>query len=258
MAQEQKPNLLIQIHDLINEAFDLEEFRELCLHLEVKYDNLRGETLSARIHDLVQQQKRQGKLDNLLHWCGHLRPNIEWPKPAAPVASNPTLAPVTVPQPKPHQIPVWGWAVAVVVLSSLLLGGVWALLPDSGGENEGNATATSALIAAAESDTPTPTVTRTAAPEPTNTRQPTSAPTDEPTVPPTHAAIPTPTAPPTPDIGSTRIRLTDEAVMVFVPVGEFMMGNDDGKADEYPLHPVYFVGCYSAFGETTKDDDYNR
>jgi hypothetical protein len=48
MAQEQKPNLLIQIHDLINEAFDLDEFRELCLHLEFKYDNLRGETLSAR------------------------------------------------------------------------------------------------------------------------------------------------------------------------------------------------------------------
>lgn len=104
MAQEQKPNLLIQIHDLINDAFDLEEFRELCLYLEVKYDNLRGETLSARIHDLVQRQNRQGKLDNLLHFCAYLRPNSKWPEPSAPMALNAAPAPVTMSPRNPRQI----------------------------------------------------------------------------------------------------------------------------------------------------------
>lgn len=435
MAQEQKPNVLIQIHDLINDAFDLDEFRELCLHLEVKYDNLRGETLSARIHDLVQQQNRQGKLDNLLHYCAYLRPNTPWPDPTAPVTLTAAPAAITAPQRNPRQIflshagqdaefahqlahdlerhgwqvwiapdsihpgedwvqainrglaesgiflltltpaavhspwvhsetnvaiglqhqkalrfipldvkpatppplwqayqwipfqsnykvglerllqaiepakvaqvdglyrqmqqasgrrqwalvqslgaqigalypdyrdteaqvalaqqaeareqqqeaeaaalygrlqaamtaadwttalalaneieslapgfrdvrqlaarahqgqrqnrrktrrqwlrqlPVWGWVVAVVVLSGLLLGGVWALLPDGGGENVGNVTAT-----------------------------------------------------PTPSIGSTRIRPVDEAIMVFVPAGEFMMGSEDRDNDEKPLHAVY-------------------
>ncbi|HRQ37989.1 MAG TPA: SUMF1/EgtB/PvdO family nonheme iron enzyme [Chloroflexota bacterium] len=482
MAQEQKPNLLIQIHDLISEAFDLDEFRELCLHLEVKYDNLRGETLSARIHDLVQRLNRQGKLDNLLHWCVYLRPNSNWPDSAAPVALYVAPAPVTAPERNPRQIflshagqdaefahqlaedlrrhgwqvwiapdsihsgedwvnainrglaesgifllaltpdavnsrwvhsetnvaiglqhqqalrfiplevkpatppplwqayqripfqgdykvglerllqaiqpekiaqveglyrqlqaangrgqwalvqtlgaqmmalypdyretetqmalaqreearekaqqaeaaalydrlqtamaaadwatvlalasqievlvpgyrdvsqlaararqgqrknqretrrqwlrqiPVWGWAAAIVVMGGLMLGGVWALLPDGGGESAGRATATSALVAAARTDTPAPTVTHTPEPPPTNIQTPTGTPTDEPT------NTPTDTATPTPGIGSTRIRPADEGVMVFVPAGEFMMGSESGGSDEKPLHAVY-------------------
>ncbi|GIK56246.1 MAG: hypothetical protein HND44_16740 [Chloroflexi bacterium] len=104
MAQEQKPNLLIQIHDLINDAFDLDEFRELCLHLEVKYDNLSGGTLSARIHDLVQRQNRQGQLDNLLYWCGYLRPNFNWPDPSAPVTLGTAPTSFTLPPRNPRQI----------------------------------------------------------------------------------------------------------------------------------------------------------
>ncbi|MCL4872285.1 MAG: SUMF1/EgtB/PvdO family nonheme iron enzyme [Anaerolineae bacterium] len=144
-----------------------------------------------------------------------------------------------------RQIPVWGWVVAVVVLSSSLLGGIWALLPDGDGEHEGKATAASALLAAAETDTPDPTLTHTVAPEPTNTRQPTGESTDEPTSTPTHTATPTPTHTPTitatttPGIVSTRIRPADEAVMVFVPAGEFVMGSEDGNDDEKPLHAVY-------------------
>jgi formylglycine-generating enzyme required for sulfatase activity len=497
MVQEPKPNLLIQIHDLINDAFDLDEFRELCLHLEVKYDNLRGETLSARIHDLVQRQNRQGKLDNLLHYCAYLRPNSAWPEPSAPVALHGAPAPVTAPprnsrqiflshasqdaefahqladdlrrhkwqvwiapdsiesgedwvqainrglaasgifllaltpdavnsswvnsetnvaiglqhrheilfipldvkaaaapplwqayqnvsfqsgyqaglerllqrlQPEKmvqldglyrqmqqavgrkqwpsvqqlgaqivalypdyreteaqmalaqqaeareqrqaaeaaalysrlqaavaaenwtlaldlaaqieslvpgypgvsqmaararrgqqqnrraaqsqwlHQlwrrIPVWGWAAVVVVLGSLFLGSVWAMLPDD--ENDGDATATVAVIAGVATDTPDPTSTHTMTPEPTSTQPPTSEPTDEATSTPTHTTTPThtptPTDTPTPGIGSTRIRPADEAVMVYVPAGEFVMGSEDGEDgedDEKPLHAVY-------------------
>ncbi len=51
--------------------------------------------------------------------------------------------------------------------------------------------------------------------------------------------IPVKTPTPALGIGSTRIRPTDEAVMVYVPAGEFMMGGDDGHSDEQPIHAVY-------------------
>lgn len=47
-----------------------------------------------------------------------------------------------------------------------------------------------------------------------------------------------PTRIPALGIGSTRIRKTDEAVMMYVPVGEFDMGSDDGNSNEQPIHPV--------------------
>jgi len=61
---------------------------------------------------------------------------------------------------------------------------------------------------------------------------PTYAPTSKPT------SIPTITPTPVPSIENTRIRFSDEAVMVYVPAGEFIMGsNKDG--DELPIHAVY-------------------
>ena len=39
-------------------------------------------------------------------------------------------------------------------------------------------------------------------------------------------------------IGSTRVSEKDGMVMVYVPEGKFMMGSNDGKADEKPAHVV--------------------
>ncbi|GIK56245.1 MAG: SUMF1/EgtB/PvdO family nonheme iron enzyme [Chloroflexi bacterium] len=121
-----------------------------------------------------------------------------------------------------RQIPVWGWVAAAVVFGSLLLGGVWAMMPDGTGGNESTATATSARIAVGETDTPTP------------------------------------------GIGSTRIRPADEAVMVYVPAGEFMMGSEAGQSDEKPVHAVYLDSFWIDQTEVTngmyalcvRDGDY--
>lgn len=46
----------------------------------------------------------------------------------------------------------------------------------------------------------------------------------------------------TPGIGSTQVRKTDNAVMVYVPAGEFLMGSADSDSqagsDEKPQHKV--------------------
>ncbi len=78
-------------------------------------------------------------------------------------------------------------------------------------------------------ETPAP----TASPIPTVTPQPTNTP--EPTAMPTRVL---PTATPTLGIGSTQVAI-DGMTLLYIPAGEFTMGNNDGDADEKPEHKVY-------------------
>ncbi len=77
-----------------------------------------------------------------------------------------------------------------------------------------------------------PTQTNTQAPKPTATYFSTQ--TQTPSSTPTTA----PGEVPTPFEITIATRQTDGMQMVFVPLGEFMMGNDAGAADERPLHKV--------------------
>lgn len=104
MAQNSENNLLAQIHDLIDDTFSLEEFRDLCFRLGVKYDHLRGENLPARIRDLVQMMHRQRRLGDLLNFCARLRPRVEWPDPPNAVNLGAAAVPVTTPARNPRQI----------------------------------------------------------------------------------------------------------------------------------------------------------
>ncbi len=47
------------------------------------------------------------------------------------------------------------------------------------------------------------------------------------------------TVTPTPRISMTQVSVVDNMVMVFVPAGEFQMGDNNGDVDEKPLHQVY-------------------
>jgi formylglycine-generating enzyme required for sulfatase activity len=74
---------------------------------------------------------------------------------------------------------------------------------------------------------------------------PVLVPTQPPTaLPPTETAtlaptpVPTATATPMPGIGSRWTRPADGMVMVYVPAGEFQMGNDSGLAEVKPAHTV--------------------
>lgn len=52
---------------------------------------------------------------------------------------------------------------------------------------------------------------------------------------------------------NTRIRANDGAVMVYVPVGEFMMGSEDGDDDEKPVHSVYLDSYWIDQTEVTNE-----
>ena len=104
MAQPTNTQLLTQIRDLIHSHFDLEEMRELCFHLGINYDDLRGETLLAHVRELVLRLDRERRLDDLLNFCAHLRPDVEWPDLSVPVDLDAAPAPFTVPQRNPRQI----------------------------------------------------------------------------------------------------------------------------------------------------------
>ncbi len=46
-----------RLRDIIDEAFDLEEFRDLCLDLDVEYDNLPGETKKGKAGTLASRRR---------------------------------------------------------------------------------------------------------------------------------------------------------------------------------------------------------
>ncbi len=104
MAQNSKNQLLVQIHDLIEDTFNLEEFRDLCFRLGVKYDNLRGDNLSARIRDLVETMYRRRRLGDLLNFCARLRPHVEWPDQSDPVGLDAAPTSLATPERNPRQI----------------------------------------------------------------------------------------------------------------------------------------------------------
>jgi formylglycine-generating enzyme required for sulfatase activity len=80
--------------------------------------------------------------------------------------------------------------------------------------------------------TETPTITSTATLQP-----PTSTATE---VPPTVTFTPNiPTRTPPPSMGSTKISEKDGMVLVFVPAGEYLMGDADSGADALPVHNVF-------------------
>jgi len=84
--------------------------------------------------------------------------------------------------------------------------------------------------------TPTPTSTATPKPTGTPTNTPTPINTATPTATPTPMNTPTlnPTATPALGIGTTKVRPQDGAIMVYVPAGDFLMGNTERVGDDYP------------------------
>ena len=123
-----------------------------------------------------------------------------------------------------------------------------------------------------------------ATPEPTDTAQASATLTSPPTagfIPgpvitgtplPTETSIP---STPTLGIGATRISEKDNMTVLYIPAGNFTMGNDDGQPDERPAHPVYLdafwidqtevtnkmyslcVGANACEGPHTKDSSKN-
>ena len=95
----------------------------------------------------------------------------------------------------------------------------------------------------------------TFAPTYTPTLTPTATFTSTPTLTPTKTSTPTLTptltATPTPQAGSLTIRDNDQAVMAYIPAGEFTMGSTSGSSDESPAHPIYLDAFWMDQNEVT-------
>ena len=67
----------------IADSFELDELRVLCRKLDIKYEDLGGDTLglSARATALVEYVERRGRSEDLVAELQTLRPLVEWPKP---------------------------------------------------------------------------------------------------------------------------------------------------------------------------------
>jgi eukaryotic-like serine/threonine-protein kinase len=132
------------------------------------------------------------------------------------------------------RVPAWLWLMIVsafaalamlvaisYVVASLLsqrLAASTATLPGAGPAS----TLTVPVVAVAETSTHSP-----------------ETPTDAPGPLPTAEATPSPEPTGTLEPGATAVAGIDGMVQVFVPAGEFVMGDDNGPADQRPTHTVY-------------------
>lgn len=71
----------VKLSDQITEYFNAEELADLCFRLGIQYDNLAGETNSAKARELTDYCRRHGRLENLLETCRLLRPHVLWAVP---------------------------------------------------------------------------------------------------------------------------------------------------------------------------------
>lgn len=77
---------LPNLRDLLNQYFDNNELRQLCLDLSIEYENLPGDTRSAKAQALVEYCLRRQRLPDLIQQCAQQRPAITWPDVTAILA----------------------------------------------------------------------------------------------------------------------------------------------------------------------------
>mgnify|MGYP002712995940 CR=1 FL=1 len=75
---------LTELHQLLNQYFNLSEIRTLCLSLNVDYESVAGEEKPARIRELLLGLGRNGRLPQLITLLQQERPKVNWP----PVPDN--------------------------------------------------------------------------------------------------------------------------------------------------------------------------
>lgn len=67
-------NELFQLHKFIVEHYNLDEMKSLCFSLQVNYEDLSGDTISAKSRELIIQIGKEERLDKLLVELERLRP----------------------------------------------------------------------------------------------------------------------------------------------------------------------------------------
>jgi hypothetical protein len=73
-----RPNNRVAFLNILKEHFNLSELRELCLELEIDYENLAGSSKADKARELLLYCDRHGLGNKLLQTSSHLRPNAPW------------------------------------------------------------------------------------------------------------------------------------------------------------------------------------
>ncbi|MBX3058532.1 MAG: hypothetical protein KF770_18875 [Anaerolineae bacterium] len=68
----------IKLRTLIEKHFDLAEIKTLCFDLDIKYQNLSGDTLTEKVIELVKYCERHGRMSDLLLALQQARPKVSW------------------------------------------------------------------------------------------------------------------------------------------------------------------------------------
>lgn len=63
----------------LDEYFNEDELGDLTFGLNVKYENLPGDTKSWKARELVDYMRRHGRLYELIETCREKRPHVPWP-----------------------------------------------------------------------------------------------------------------------------------------------------------------------------------
>ena len=70
---------LQELRQLIIDRFSKDELKDLCFHLNIDYDDIKGGGRNDKARELVLKMDREGRLPELVQVCIEMRPNIAWP-----------------------------------------------------------------------------------------------------------------------------------------------------------------------------------
>jgi len=72
---------LIYLQKELEEHFDLEELKALCWELKIDYENLSGDTRTAKTRELVKFGYRNGRIGDIIELCQKKLPKVVWNQP---------------------------------------------------------------------------------------------------------------------------------------------------------------------------------
>lgn len=81
MAYESDIDLYYLQQQLV-EHFDLDDMNELCFLLKIDFEEIAGDTKTAKARELVKFCYRNGRIPEIVQRCAELRPKEIWNKPA--------------------------------------------------------------------------------------------------------------------------------------------------------------------------------
>ncbi|MBK8128083.1 MAG: hypothetical protein IPK53_03790 [bacterium] len=77
-SYQQKKERQEKLFFILNERFNLQEIQELCLALQIDYENVRGGTKKEKTMDLASHFYRRDAFDQLVEVGKRQRPDIDW------------------------------------------------------------------------------------------------------------------------------------------------------------------------------------